>query len=57
MNYLLGDCENLSLIYARHRVAELIGDFSKLRNLSAFVQFENELNACIQALRGDEING
>ena len=36
----------------RHRVAELISDFSKLRNLSAFVQFENSLAESIQALAG-----
>ena len=34
----------------RHRVAELISDFSQLRNLSAFVQFENSLTESIQAL-------
>jgi hypothetical protein len=34
----------------RHRVAELISDFSQLRNLSAFVQFEISLTECIQAL-------
>lgn len=36
----------------RHRVAELISDFSQLRNLSAFVQFEDDLIECVQALRG-----
>ena len=36
----------------RHRVAELISDFSQLRNLSAFVQFENSLAESIQALAG-----
>ncbi|MEO6423578.1 MAG: hypothetical protein ABIR84_13140 [Candidatus Nitrotoga sp.] len=36
----------------RHRVAELISDFSQLRNLSAFVQFENSLSESIQALAG-----
>ena len=35
-----------------HRVAELISDFSQLRHLSAFVQFETDLTACVQALRG-----
>ena len=35
-----------------HRVAELISDFSQLRNLSAFVQFEADLNECVEALRG-----
>lgn len=36
----------------RHRVAELISDFSQLRNLSAFVQFEGDLIKCVQAFRG-----
>ncbi len=36
----------------RHRVAELISDFSQLRNLSGFVQFENSLTESIQALAG-----
>jgi len=36
----------------RHRVAELISDFSQLRNLSAFVQFEDELIKCVQTLKG-----
>ena len=36
----------------RHRVAELISDFSQLRKLSAFVQFETDLIECVQALRG-----
>lgn len=35
----------------RHRVAELISDFSQLRNLSAFVQFESDLIKCVQAVR------
>lgn len=35
-----------------HRVAELISDFSQLRNLSAFVQFEDDLIERVQALRG-----
>ncbi len=34
----------------RHRVAELINDFSQLRNLSAFVQFEKSLKESVQAL-------
>ncbi len=38
--------------FRRHRVAELISDFSQLRNLSAFKQFEDELNKCVQALIG-----
>lgn len=38
--------------FRRHRVAELIGDFSQLRNLSAFVQFENDLIKCVETLRG-----
>ena len=36
----------------RHRVAELISDFSQLRNLSAFVQFENTLTERIQSMSG-----
>lgn len=36
-----------------HRVAELITDFSQLRNLSAFMQFESDLIACVQALKGE----
>jgi hypothetical protein len=36
----------------RHRVAELISDFSKLRNLSAFTQFENCLIKCVESIRG-----
>ena len=36
----------------RHRVAELISDFSQLRSLSAFVQFEDDLMECVRALRG-----
>lgn len=35
----------------RHRVAELISDFSQLRGLSAFMQFEYDLIKCVQALR------
>ena len=35
----------------RHRVAELISDFSQLRNLSAFTQFETDLIECVQTLR------
>ena len=35
-----------------HRVAELISDFSQLRNLSAFVQFENTLTERIQSMSG-----
>lgn len=35
-----------------HRVAELISDFSQLRKLSAFVQFETDLIECVRALRG-----
>ncbi len=34
----------------RHRVAELISDFSQLRKLSAFVQFENDLLTCVNAM-------
>jgi len=34
----------------RHRVAELITDFSHLRNLSAFRQFEGDLRACVNTL-------
>lgn len=37
----------------RHRVAELIADFSQLRNLSAFMQFESDLIACVHALKGE----
>ena len=40
--------------YCRHRVAELISDFSPLRSLSAFTQFENDLIACVQALKMNE---
>jgi hypothetical protein len=36
----------------RHRVAELISDFSQLRNLSAFVPFEKSLAESIHALAG-----
>jgi hypothetical protein len=36
----------------RHRVAELISDYSQLRKISAFVQFESDLMACVQALNG-----
>ena len=36
----------------RHRVAELISDYSQLRNLSAFVKFEGDLIECVKALRG-----
>ncbi len=36
----------------RYRVAELISDFSQLRNLSAFVQFENTLTEHIRAMAG-----
>ena len=36
----------------RHRVAELISDFSQLRKLSAFVQFEKNLAENIQAMAG-----
>ncbi|MFZ1318287.1 MAG: hypothetical protein WAQ56_03070 [Candidatus Nitrotoga sp.] len=39
----------------RHRVAELISDFSQLRNLSAFVHFENSLIESIQALAGSAL--
>lgn len=35
----------------RHRVAELISDFSQLRGLSAFRQFEGDLLASVQALQ------
>jgi hypothetical protein len=34
----------------RHRVAELITDYSPLRRLSAFRQFENDLIACVHTL-------
>ncbi len=36
----------------RYRVAELISDFSQLRNLSAFVQFKNTLTEHIRAMAG-----
>lgn len=35
----------------RHRVAELISDFSRLRNLSAFVQFEKDLIECVKSMK------
>lgn len=35
----------------RHRVAELINDFSQLRHLPAFVQFESDLVACVNNLQ------
>jgi hypothetical protein len=35
----------------RHRVAELITDFSQLRKLSAFMQFESDLIASVCALK------
>jgi hypothetical protein len=35
----------------RHRVSELIANYSALRGLSAFRQFEEELTTCVQSLR------
>lgn len=35
----------------RHRVAELISDFSQLRQISAFKQFEHDLIECVNALQ------
>lgn len=37
----------------RHRVAELISDFSPLRNIPAFNQFENDLNRCVAQMQGN----
>ncbi|HXM23713.1 MAG TPA: hypothetical protein VN948_20820 [Terriglobales bacterium] len=41
----------LHVSYLRYRVVELIEDFSPLRTLPAFVEFENELAAIVQRLR------
>jgi hypothetical protein len=39
----------------RHRVSELIKDFSLLRELSAFKQFEKDLEECIEVMRSKRI--
>lgn len=45
-----GRLKKFSPEFCRHRVAELISDFSQLRQLSAFVQFENDLLACVKTM-------